>query len=646
MKRFLLIALLAVVFSTPSFAQLKANFGAQECVKEVYYCGFDSIGDLTDWKMKVTNNKNTWCLSESPAEYGNPPFSDINPDSKLSLAIWFNDANPQDETMFTPEIDIPANASLSFYANFDGVFILYSKVKIFAVVDGQQTEIFDAFMWANENGHERPRWIPFNISLADYAGKKVSFAINYKGQGGTNFLMDDLKVLATDNSETSKVQITTGNLVHYEDMSEGNPTSWSWSFPGGTPETSTEQNPVVRYNKSGTYSATLVVKDAAGESTYTRNDFVVVKDVAPTTKMGLPEGGYLSPFTACFLPVNTEVQYFDNSTGMPTEWEWRLPGTKDGVYTEQNPKVTYVEEGVFDAFLRSTNKAGTSIDNLQKAITVGGTQYIWNITLEENSQLGMAQLGFYGYYGGTNWLDIYKFAEHFNKPLSKGSISEVDIYFGSVASVTPDADITVSICTKGADGMPDKELASASVKVKDLKYSNSTYLPTTFKFAKPVEIDEEFFVVVGGFPNNSTDTGSDAIAMFTTPERDETGKAATYQYLAVLDEQYQPTGECEWLQNTDTRLSFALAPKFTYGESAGVENVEAESNVSVIAADGELRVNAPEGVDEVQVYNISGQMVARRVANGEAVVISELEKGIYVVKVSAAGKAYIKKVIL
>ena len=42
--------------------------------------------------------------------------------------------------------------------------------------------------------------------------------------------------------------IGTGGAVNFQDQSTGNPTSWSWSFPGGTPSTSTAQNPTVYYN--------------------------------------------------------------------------------------------------------------------------------------------------------------------------------------------------------------------------------------------------------------------------------------------------------------------------------------------------------------------------------------------------------------
>ena len=54
-------------------------------------------------------------------------------------------------------------------------------------------------------------------------------------------------------------------------------TNYTWYFPGGTPATSTDQNPIVCYAASGQYDVALVVDNAAGiDSIYSVNAITVV----------------------------------------------------------------------------------------------------------------------------------------------------------------------------------------------------------------------------------------------------------------------------------------------------------------------------------------------------------------------------------
>jgi len=68
-----------------------------------------------------------------------------------------------------------------------------------------------------------------------------------------------------------------GSTVNFTDASTNSPTSWSWSFEGGTPSTSTTQNPSVVYNTPGTYNVTLTATNAEGNDTETKTDYITVQ---------------------------------------------------------------------------------------------------------------------------------------------------------------------------------------------------------------------------------------------------------------------------------------------------------------------------------------------------------------------------------
>jgi len=66
--------------------------------------------------------------------------------------------------------------------------------------------------------------------------------------------------------------------VNFTDLTLENPTSWSWTFAGGTPASSTDQNPVVTYTTVGTFDVTLVATNAQGSDTETKVDYITVSE--------------------------------------------------------------------------------------------------------------------------------------------------------------------------------------------------------------------------------------------------------------------------------------------------------------------------------------------------------------------------------
>ncbi len=100
------------------------------------------------------------------------------------------------------------------------------------------------------------------------------------------------------NFSATPTSVCPGQTVQFTDLSTFAPTSWTWSFPGGTPSSSTSQNPAIVYNSVGTYPVTLVASNGAGSGTTTRTSFIYVN------------GGPLLPF----------VEGFVSSTFFPTGW--------------------------------------------------------------------------------------------------------------------------------------------------------------------------------------------------------------------------------------------------------------------------------------------------------------------------------------
>lgn len=78
------------------------------------------------------------------------------------------------------------------------------------------------------------------------------------------------------NFVADKQLVCIHDVVTFTDFSAGNIVSWNWEFPGGNPSTSTEQNPQVRYDVTGSYDVTLTVNDGTDNYSTTKSKYITV----------------------------------------------------------------------------------------------------------------------------------------------------------------------------------------------------------------------------------------------------------------------------------------------------------------------------------------------------------------------------------
>jgi PKD repeat protein len=156
----------------------------------------------------------------------------------------------------------------------------------------------------------------------------------------------------TDFSGTPTT-VTEGNTVAFTDLSTNTPTSWSWTFEGGTPATSTEQSPVITYNTAGTYEVSLTATNAAGSDTETKAAYITVTSAAAP-----PVAEFEADVTT--IEAGQTVNFTDLSTGNPTAWTWTFDGGTPGSSTDQNPaSILYDTPGTYDVTLAVTGATGS-----------------------------------------------------------------------------------------------------------------------------------------------------------------------------------------------------------------------------------------------------------------------------------------------
>ncbi|HET6989776.1 MAG TPA: PKD domain-containing protein, partial [Bacteroidia bacterium] len=146
-------------------------------------------------------------------------------------------------------------------------------------------------------------WQPFFTNLPDapvfdldiFKPTMTLTAFTY-GRGVWEASIDQTLLAPLATFSATPTTICPGQTVQFTDLSTFSPTSWSWSFPGGTPSTSTTQNPSVVYATPGIYPVTLTAGNNAGSGTTTHTSYIFVYG---TTTLPFVEG--FVPNT--FLPV-------------------------------------------------------------------------------------------------------------------------------------------------------------------------------------------------------------------------------------------------------------------------------------------------------------------------------------------------------
>lgn len=130
------------------------------------------------------------------------------------------------------------------------------------------------------------------------------------------------------------------DVVNYTDMSSGNVTSWNWTFEGGDPATSTEQNPTVTYNEVGEFDVQLEVSDGTESNTLLLEEYITVELTPPVM---------LNPFDDVCLTWPA----FELTGGSPAGGTYSGPGVDNGWFDPNvaglgTHTITYTYSGLSD----------------------------------------------------------------------------------------------------------------------------------------------------------------------------------------------------------------------------------------------------------------------------------------------------------
>ena len=158
--------------------------------------------------------------------------------------------------------------------------------------------------------------------------------------------------------EGTPTYLPVGDSVMFVDQTVGSPTSWMWTFEGGTPATYEGQMPpYIAYNEAGDWDVTLVVSDGINTDSVTVVDYIH-SGIAP-----------IADFEAEDLVIvsGNSTNFTSLSTGEELTYAWYFDGGTPETSDEENPEnIAYLlpDWATYDVTLVVTSPFGS--DSLTK----------------------------------------------------------------------------------------------------------------------------------------------------------------------------------------------------------------------------------------------------------------------------------------
>jgi PKD repeat protein len=206
--------------------------------------------------------------------------------------------------------------------------------------EGQKTRMRDALV--SSTGQRNNLWTTTNLAATGVSLAEVLCHADFQSSNTYN-------------------TICQGNSLTFTDLSwNGLPTGWNWTFPGGTPSSSTDSAPTIIYNTPGTYDVSLTVTNGSGSASATKPNFINVNSSTATYNVAV----YSESFEGAAIP-NTDWQVRNQAPGGNT-WVQTSAAATTGSHSVKITNAATYDTYVDELISPSINM--TSISGSTKAL--------------------------------------------------------------------------------------------------------------------------------------------------------------------------------------------------------------------------------------------------------------------------------------
>lgn len=219
-------------------------------------------------------------------------YNGIVSNGDVAMASWadFRYGNFASFTAYFPDFAMYIYPTVKTIAYRDTVWAVVPNVKLYdneaiftATLPTPSTGSFEITYPEGQSISSFPDSVPIVITANNVPLGTYSLKVKGEGPNGTpvHLRQSSVTIIALPPPEAefsaSATEVCVDGAIDFTDMTLYNPTSWAWTFEGGTPETSTEQNPTgIVYSAEGTFDVTLSVVNNSGTDEIVKTDYISV----------------------------------------------------------------------------------------------------------------------------------------------------------------------------------------------------------------------------------------------------------------------------------------------------------------------------------------------------------------------------------
>jgi PKD repeat protein len=326
----------AIVLAPVADFSIEANF---DCAPATIQFINGSSPNTTEWLWTFDGGSPNTATVENPA---------ITFNNSGTHTVTLTASNAVGSSMFSINITLSGAPVIGFGSSVNELTTTFTNQTMDAIT----------FSWDFGDGNSSIEENP--IHTYDEPGN-YTVILSATNACGTTTLSQQVEVVGQEAVASFTSSEANGCLpftVTFEDTSTGSPTGWNWTFPGGIPSTSTEQNPTVVYNSAGTFDVNLEVTNPAGTSSVEQTSYITVSE---------------NPMADFTVTVNLDGNVdFINNSNFGDSYEWIFG---DGNTSLENAlNYTYDTSGLYIVQLIVTNSCGSDTMTQEILIDITGVE--------------------------------------------------------------------------------------------------------------------------------------------------------------------------------------------------------------------------------------------------------------------------------